>query len=628
MKMLKAVLDPRSFQLLGFVASGKKSEFMEMKPHTKGSGEQVERMLSLRQLVDLRVDNHQINAKNGSISFKNGFKPNYLEAVDSNGNSINNEIHLTHRVVDDKGKLLGYVAVVGGNQKLTLRYEDVVRIARLLRPVNFFIKRRVLNDGGYTDVITGHPGNPLTDLPSHLMKSSVNKDKKEADGKQEQLKEKQEQLKEKQEKQEVPKVGLVDFFEWLSSTYNSLGLEKKTGVYVIKFPEDEYKASPSNTKTAGDDLIRLGLPEIGEVKLDFGAKKLNANVLFKKVGVVMVNAMPVYTFTYSNKSVFKAAKMHMGRFGIALSEEGIARLEQTFGRSYFLERVTDDKIIKAVHAVTGNNNLAVIEVNTKNMVIMKHIEPMSEQQLISATSALVCLSRAKKEVDAALKDINKIMEENLGAEKAAQMKGLPSNLQMFAGNDEMLRAISLAGIDLRTGAYTVTKDIDSSSKEDSEHDQKEVAGEVIVEYVSLVGGKEFKLNGLEELCSPENRDKMEHLISKQMDYGREALGVVNNAYGILENCKVAFESKDAAELITGKDSDLSVLKSLQVASIVIYNHIIKIKKMLWLNKASLYNEGGVNAITKGFTMTKSLKAADVYDLPDREGYSVRIKARG
>lgn len=469
MKITRSILD-ENFKLLGFMIEGKAKEFGEL------GKEKIEKAILLEELIRIGFNNSQIETSGGKLKEKNGFKMNGLPALlyhEGNFVPINNEVNITKRMLVN-GVLKGFEVQLPSGAYVRYTYDNVIRLTNWCKPGNF-----LLRSTGEKVFIAGKPGvMRLSELPEEEIgkDTSTGKRKRTSVGGQKAEKVKGDNIKATGD--------LLSLYKMIQSCD---GL-------IIKLPDEEYKAAGEIKEKVSEGFTPLGIGEIGSPYIDFGEKKLNANTNFKKVGTVMVAVsgmpMPVYTFTWTSKSIFIDGKNYIKRFGIGVTSEVAKQIVATFGNELITKEIKDKHVTEPIVSLTGKKDFVFFEVDTTKLEIMSkedaHKNLLKNEELRKEVQKLSILKAHNKITKEAIKRIE--------AENPGSKTGLNKPLfGLFAGmNQTYLDAITEAGVDVFTGAYIKREKVESSK--DSKSGSTSKSDDTIMVEYDMVGSALTKLN--------------------------------------------------------------------------------------------------------------------------------------
>lgn len=429
MKVVKTIVD-KNLRLIGFVLEGKVSEF-------GGIGtEVIQRNLTIQELSKLGFKNSQIKVTDNSVDCFNGFKISSIGMLvydNQQFTEIDNSMTVTKRVLVN-GKLRGFEVYRGDGITAKYTYENVIRLANYFKPTNFILKRTAKDK-----IFIAGKGCRIEDLPEIEIGNTKETGKRSrvSGG--------------SKESSEV--AGEIEYSGNLLGLYD---LIKSCNGIIIKLPDESYESRTTPKEVVADGFVPLGIGEIGNPYIDFGEKKLNANTNFKKLGTVAVNigggVIPVYTFTWSTKSIFVNGSNYIKRFGVAVTEDVANKIIEVYGKELITQKITDRKVTEPISSVMGRKDFVFFEVDSSKLSIMdknKANEYMLNNKELYKT--VFSLNRAKAQV----KIVKEIIKECEAASPSTSITG--TNKPLFGifstMNEQALQAIQEAGIDVFTGAY-------------------------------------------------------------------------------------------------------------------------------------------------------------------------------
>lgn len=535
MKLTKSIVDV-NFKLLGFFIQGTAKEFGEL------GKEKTERAVQISEMINNKFENSQVSCTTGRILEKSGFKMNKLPTMlysDGNFTEISNEINITKRALVN-GELKGFELVLPNGAVVKYTYDNVIRLANWCNPGNFTLRTK--DDKTF---IAGKAGvMRLSELPEIELGDSTKtgKKKRTSVGGQKSTEVKGENIRVSGD---------------LLSLYSMI---RSCDGLIIKLPDEEYKATGEAKEKVAEGFTPLGIGEIGSPYIDFGEKKLNANTTFKKVGNVTVTVngmpMPVYTFTYTSKSIFVSGKNHIKRFGIGVTPEVAKQLVETFGKELITKTIHDKHVTEPIVSLTGKKEFVFFEVDTTKLEIMskqdasKHL--LGNEQIKKLVKNLAMCKAHNKVVKDAIKKFNEL--EPL-SKPSKPLFGL------FAGMNQLyLDAIKEAGVDIFTGAYIKREKVEKSEQAESE---SKSADSIMVEY-DIAGNNISKLNY------------------------NSVLDAANGVTEVPKMCdKALMELVKKLDMIDKRDA----IHAAEEYKSTIDNAMNDIKMRLWLHKVAMYTLG-------------------------------------
>lgn len=543
MKLKYTIVDGY-MRAIGFVIEGTADEFGEL-----GNGT-VSRPVMMRELMQNGFSNSQITAKNNKIIERGGFKMNELPVLKYNPagagleqfTEVDNKIRLDKRILVN-GNLAGFDITVGGTHQ-RYRYDDVIRLCNWFKPENFVLRR--LESG--TIFIAGKPGvQKLKDLPEEEIGNFVNTGERK-------------RTRTGGQKADNVKGETVKNSSSLLQLYDVIN--HCNGI-IIKLPDEGYTSTGEVKDKVSSEFTQLNIGEVGNPRIEFGESKLNANTLFKKIGIVSVNLgvpVPYYTFTWSTKSIFSNGENHIKRFGIGVTPDGAQQIINIFGTKLMTKRITDKHIVEPIEGVTGKRGLTYFEVDTSKLDIMTSDE--APKCVINTRNLYKYVSKLNR-----LKLTSKVLK---GCMKKLSASGIDTRVLFpaFAGmTPEQLKAIEEAGIDLYSGAFTKREAVDASEKA-AKSDKVEKPADTTIQIEYDIAGSSA---------------------AKDVTYDNIANAITNK--GTLPKlCDV--ELADLVKHIMDMKDDNERYKYVDGLSKEVDTAISDIRKKLWLHKVAMFTIGG------------------------------------
>lgn len=496
MKLTHTIVDTR-LNLVGFIAEGKPSEF------GRTGDETIQDIVYTDNLLKTSFRNRQIAVVNGKLTPQNKFKyynlPMVMIQSDKSLLEVDNTITLTRKVLSGNEKV-GYECTLGGVTKL-FTINSILVLSDWFRPTNFI--PRTQNNG---NMHLAGKNCSLDDLPALYIESKA--DKKE---------------KNTSHKKEVQENSLLDLYNILE---NNDGL-------IIKLPEDNYTRTTQSSTITGKDFISLGVGDIGSPSIEFSSKYLNANTKFKCLGTVTGNVSGVnttlQTFTWKQRSVFYNGENHMKRLGIAVNQNGLDLLLDTFGENIDIKTLEDTRLINSVSALTGIKDHRFFEVDVSKLVVMTKAEAqkrrLTDDHIYTLLIKLTKYKMWQKILNGYIKHMKESHPElnyNYGKEVYRQFRGM---------TQQALRDINGLGVDVFTGAYTKSESIPYTGKDSTDT-------KIEVEYV-LKGSNISKITYESALENIGNAEGLYVLVSKDVDdiIQMETQEGVNKALGFISTLK-------------------------------------------------------------------------------------------
>lgn len=432
--------------LVGLLMEGKPADFGEL-----GTDSKVRKpvVLDVAKKLLHKCKNFTIRGgKIAGVTEKN--RLSYLQMYDSNGNEIDNEMNLVKKLVTD-GKIIGFDVWTKFNDSVArYRYQDVVTLSGWFKPGNFIVK--------YTEegkaFISGKPGKmKLDDLPTEeILKPSKRAAARKDKAVQNPAVNKRTGVIDTNRVDNVMKNSL-DIFTILDAINNCGGL-----VIYLEDSDNGYTNTLDTKVKTGDGFVPMNIGLIGKPYPDYSIDKMKVNIQFKKPGFVGVDEFTkAYAFTYSTRTVIKNGVNYIKRIGIAVSKDAVDKLVSYFnncGGELHLAKLTDSRVIKGMEALNGNRGLEyfVCDLSKVNVMSKKKMESskLDVADIRKLVMQLIFNKGCLKGLKAAIKVYN-------GPDALKNMEISP----MYRGyNEEMLGKIAAAGIDIHSGAYTVTSTYD------------------------------------------------------------------------------------------------------------------------------------------------------------------------
>ncbi len=581
MKLTKTIVDTKG-RLIGFWLEGKESEFGGFTQNI------IERPVKTEELFKTNFANNQVSTRTGKLVEQKDFKINTLPMTvytDSGEFAeTSNEVKLLSRIIQ-AGKLAGFRVEIGGRQE-RYKYDDVIRLSGWFKPGNFIV--RLINNKMY---IAGKPGVlQLEKLPEEVLGDNLVKSKKKRIGTGGQL---AETIKSKEITND-------------KDIWTLYKLVREDNGVVIKLASEAYKAVAKKESQVSSEFRSLGIGEIGSPYIEFGESKLNVNTTFKKVGSVMVPVpgalpFPVYTYTFSTKSIFVNGKNHMNKFGIAVSPEGAERIKQEFEGTMVITPITDKEITGPISQLTGKSGLVFFEVEASKLAI---IPPEKAEQCILKNKEIKEIVNQMMHAKTYNKFCNGFLKEiSVMAQNANISVWDKKPFGLYAGlAPQYLEAIHNAGIDIFTGAFIKTEEV--AKKEDDQEGIRESSNIIEIEY-SIKGTDLGKLT-YKVLSDAEARSNITH---PMLDSGLEKF--ITAAQGI----------KDLKE----------AYKSVQSYKESMEKVINECRRKLWLHKIAMHQigKGTIHTHDKQLWIenTKSRAKAAQYECvePGCEGLFISVE---
>lgn len=541
-KLTKVIVNGNR-SLIGFVLRGKEKEFGGF------SNNEIERSIPINNMIKDNFSNSQIQIVNNKIIEKGNFKINSLpmavympdteELID-----IPNTVNINGRFVQNNENI-GFEVQFADGSKDNLRYENVILLCKWFKPGNFAIRT---SSKGKQYICSKSGGLKLDELPATVLgKESKAKRTKSA----------AKEMKPEFNSELESGFDIIDIYDFI----------KECNGCVIKFPSEKYTAATVGGETVVEGFTSLGIGEVASATPNFNATKLNVNADFKKVGIVPVNingaVTNITTFVYRKKSVFLSGENYIKKFGIAVPADKDAALVNALGASLALEKITDPSVTSPLGQVIDAKSLAFYRVDSSKIDLLSENKRsksvMSSTKLVTLCKKwfeLKLISKAMGPKGGLMKNIkNAIGDAEIAKAKGKKPFGIFSMM-----NQESLDALTAAGIDIYTGAYTVASTPYASVK--SGGDGADASEAVEIEYV-LKGYDHTKLTGSKILG-----------FAKDKDATKLPANVITEINKITEIADLAEQYNEANKLYLKAEKALGELS-----------------KKLWLHNASMYLDG-------------------------------------
>lgn len=501
MNVLGTVLDINSLRIIGLITvediMGPKGPMKSFSAYT------------IQQLSQGNFENRQLKVQNGRIITKKGTELNKLRTffplregmkastipqtvLPEYFIEVPNKLVLTERVLVN-GVLRGFTVNFGEGYVMgRINYDSAVALRNWLDATNYVVR----TTSGGKKYLAGKGGTIIENLPEVEIGNKVQTSRKKrvsTGGSQTATSE------------IVYNRSLLELIEEVASA----------GGVIIRLPGQKYNRILDAETKVGSDFIPLGIGEVAVPKIVYSETTFNANILFKKIGTVNVNGMPIYTFVYESKSIFVDGAVNMLRFGVGVPKEAAEKIISNFGKDLIVEQIKDSRKIKPIEAVTGlsGKDMVYFVVDTTKLEIM------SENSAKDNLRETETICRDALEL-AALKIHAKVMRDCIKKTKEVLSKTNPDALKkigrktktvpMFAGyNAEMLEAIENVGIDITSGAYTKREAFASKEEKDSMKAEAYRETPVSIEYQVVGASSQMsKINYSSVLAGLSDESKM------------------------------------------------------------------------------------------------------------------------
>lgn len=590
LKITKAIVNGQR-NLIGFMIKGKESEMGGM------SNNVIERGYPIDHMIKTKFSNSQISTVSNKLTEKGSFKINELPMVVYNPNAmspadeyieVDNTINLIGRYVQNNENI-GFRVQFSDGSEDNMKYANVILICKWFRPGNFSIRH---SSTGNLYICGKKDGISLADLPATIIgeKPEVTPKKMKSAAK-------------------APQVKFNGSVESGFDILDIYGFIKDCNGAVIKLPTEGYVAASEKGETVTEGFTSLGIGEVASPVPLYNATKLNVNAGFKKVGIVPVaingQVTNVTSFVFRSKSLFLKGENYMKKFGIAVPTDKAADLLKQLGASLAIEQITDPAIINPLSQVINVKNLSFYTVDSSKIDLIsekkREASIMSAKQLVELCKKqyeLKLLSKALGPKGGILKEL----KAGLTAADVAEATGKKLFGIFSMMNSEALDAISAAGIDIYTGAYTVPgKPVVSSKKESDES----VDTDIEIEY-TLAGFDAGKLTGSKIIEAVKAND------------------TTKVPEGVIKYVKAILDMSDAVEAY-------NAAKKLYDATEA---KLTEISKKFWMHNASMYIAGNKNTIhthdAKQWVASTStrVKTANVYECKAKGAEGLSVKCKG
>lgn len=550
LKITKSIVNGQR-QLIGFMVKGKESDMGGF------SSTEIERGFPIAYLIQNKFSNNQLSVVKDKFVEKGNFKINQIPmCVYAPGNptgneyvDIDNTVNLIGRFVQDNENI-GFRVQFSDGSEDNIKYANVLMMCKWFKPGNFSIRTSAKGNMyicGKKDSIN------INDLPATVI------------GKAPEVAPKKMKSAAKEPTPEFN--GAVETGFDILDIY---GFIKDCNGVVIKLPGEDYTAATEDGETTSEGFTSLGIGEVASPEPIYNATKLNVNANFKKVGIVPVEINGAITnitsFVYRSKSIFLNGENYMKKFGIAVPTDKEAELLKALGASLALKKIEDSTIISPLSQVINAKSLSFYTVDSSKIDL---ISEKKRNASIMTAKQLVALCKKQYEMKLISKafgpkgGIMKDLKGELSTTEVASAAGKKIFGIFSMMNDESLRAIEAAGIDIYSGAYTVPGKPVVKAKGTGDSDYVPVE----IEYV-LSGFDAGKLTGKQIIDAAVNNDssKVPEVVIK---YVNEVLGIADLSARYEAAKKVYDTANKKLEEITRK---------------------------LWMHNASMYIEGNKSRI--------------------------------
>lgn len=378
---------------------------------------------------------------------------------------VPNELELVRRVLLN-GELKGYDLVFGdGYIKGRVPYDYAISMRNWLNPKNY-----VVRETANKKYIAGK-NYPLERLPEIELNTATNTAKQHR----------------------VATGGTDKNTEALSSNQalksrsllELLDIVKRNGGIIIKLKDETYNTIRKTETKVGSDFIPMSIGEVGEPRIVYSETNLNANITFKKVGMITVNMneapTPISCFTWTTKSIFVDGESHMKRFGIGVEPNAEKEIVEKFGPGLIIERIKNESDIKTISSLCGRPDYVYFIIDSSKLTLMAKENAGMYILDTDKVASMVKRMHILKAHAKVAKDCIKHCKKEYNYVEPKQLFRLYASM-----NPETLRILEDAGIDVYTGAYVKREELTSKEKS-SEGVSGKDADTFKIEY-QIVGG--------------------------------------------------------------------------------------------------------------------------------------------
>lgn len=445
-KLTKKIVN-ENFHIIGFEVVGKAREFGEL------GNTQTVRRITGQDLINMNFRNTQIRVENKAITELGDFRLRDLPVIMLKKNKfigVDNTITLISRVLID-GELKGFDTIVAGDKK-RLVSSDVINLAKFFVPENFVV--RYTGDKQY---IVGKPGMKLETLPEVRLTSGDTKNNKKA------------AVRTAEKGTKGAELVRISPFDMITLCDVVKGLGGK----FIYLPGAVYNRTTALTKETSKEFKKTGV-EVAKPEIAVSEKKLNVNLQFDQIGKLVVNVAGVdkayYPFVNKNKTIFKGGELNSPYLGIAIKQDCVNEIQKQFGASMSLSVITDtmtNLYVKMFLHVANPDDYVLLALDTRNLSPMckasaeKYL--MSEDAIKDTVVKMLNVKAALSYTKGLRKDLELMTTSETGTLR-------PLYGQYRSCSEVELKALDDAGIDVYTGAFIKTNDVDPSkvAKEEAE----------------------------------------------------------------------------------------------------------------------------------------------------------------
>ena len=569
-KLLNMIIDEKK-RLIGFIAEGKDKEFDGF------TSEKIVKPVKLQWLADRNFKNNQVAISKAGIQQLGNFKINTLPMVaitPSGYVNVDNTITLLGRYISNN-EVVGFHVEIAG-EKVNYTYKNVIDLSFWFKPENFIVK----NSSSGKVFITGKPGVKLEDLPTKVIgeESKAKRTKSAA-------------------KEKTAVDGTVDNEFDIMDLYSYLN---GIGGQVLMLPTEKYIRTGTATTAAASTFIPMGIGEIGSPYVKVGEVKLNANTNFKKPGMVNVpiggGSIPVQTFVYREKTIFRNGDNHIKKFGVVIPKANTEEFIRVFSKGMVVTPLTEHGITQPFSALICRNDVDFFEVDASKVAMFSkdkiNSSVLSNKQIYDLVHQLHIDKLISKYLGTRGGVLKELKDAGVKIEEASGRKVMP----MFAAmNDEFRNNIETCGINIYDGSFTSTEKVD---KPDKAKDTEFVDDTVSIQYA---------IDG-------EDAGKLTYKLidAKDGKVPADVIAIVN----LIQSIKSPEEkAKKARELVKETDNEMD-----------------EIKKQLWMHKCAMYIVGNYKKIhthntTQWALNTKKRTKAKFYNCIDgtAEGLMVGLE---
>lgn len=537
MKLINSLVDNKK-RLIGFVVEGKDKDLDGFTDET------VRKPVKVEWLMARNFRNKQVIISPKGIEQLGDFKINELPMLAiRNGEyvPVNNDLELVKRFMNNN-EVIGFGLKVGG-EPANYTYKNVIDLSFWYKPLNFVVRS---SESGKKH-IAGKPGFSINNLPTEVFG---------------------EESTAKRPKPAATTVGKVSGN--IKNTFDILDIYdyvKEVNGQVLMLPSEKYKSTTATNLKTSDEFVNMGIGEIGSPVIEVGKKNLNANTLFKKPGIVNVpvagGQVPIQTFTFTMKTIYKDGENHINRFGVMIPNENVDQFISTFSRGMAISEIKDTSVIQPFIALTGRVDVRLFEIDASKLDVISK-DKLKDAVLTNAEIKKLMQQQFKAEL------VSKALGTRVGMLKDLKTAGVQieevSGRQVMgifsAMNDEFKDNAGKAGLDLYTGAYVKKVEKDPEDTEDTSKSPKEDLPVIEIQY-QLAGLDSTKITA----AKIKNKDE----------------SVPGNVIKIIEQIEKIANPNERVKQING------ILKKVD-------SELDSIKFKLWMHKVAMYEATGKNSI--------------------------------